>query len=210
VTRRSSRQTLFREAVRLISERGYHETTVGDIEEAAGLTRRAGGFYRHFASKDEVLLEAIERMSAEMIAEIRLEEVAALQSPRAELLVIAQALTRHAERYRSLRRLIQREGHKVPALRGAAKRANRRIAALDVVPWVKSVLQRSKITGMNAREVGLMMFGPILIYIYSSDRDDPAFGMTKIDAFLSTWADHWGTWLSSGQRHPRNKRIAVK
>ncbi|MGD0144078.1 MAG: helix-turn-helix domain-containing protein, partial [Rhizomicrobium sp.] len=53
----SSRERILSAAVALIAERGYHETTVGDIEAAAGLTRRAGGFYRHFSSKEDVLVQ---------------------------------------------------------------------------------------------------------------------------------------------------------
>jgi AcrR family transcriptional regulator len=191
-------EKLLREAVRLIGARGYHETTVGDIEEAAGLTRRAGGFYRHFTSKEDVLVQAVRLFSDQMVAEIRLEQIVALKSPRAELLVIAQALMRHAETYRPLRLLLQREGHKLPAVRDAARRANKRLATLDVVPWVESVLRRSGMKKQGAREIGLLVFGPVLLYIYSLDRGDPAFGITDADAFLAIWADHWAEWFARG------------
>jgi AcrR family transcriptional regulator len=39
----------------LFAERGYAATTVAEIERAAGLTPRASGMYRHFASKQAVL-----------------------------------------------------------------------------------------------------------------------------------------------------------
>ncbi|CQD16658.1 TetR family transcriptional regulator [Mycolicibacterium conceptionense] len=40
-------------ALELFSQRGYEQTTVADIAERAGLTRRT--FFRHFADKREVL-----------------------------------------------------------------------------------------------------------------------------------------------------------
>jgi AcrR family transcriptional regulator len=191
----SSRERIFAAAIKLFCERGYRETTVGDIEEAAGLTRRAGGFYRHFQSKDDVLVQAVERMAGEMIADLRLDHVVALKSPRAELLVIARALLRHAEAYRPFRLFLQREGHKLPALKRAARRANARLATLDVVPWVKNVLARSGRAKAAARELGLVIFGPVLLYLVSVDRADPAFGL-KDEKFLEIWADHWALWLA--------------
>ena len=40
-------------AITLFSERGYDETTVAEIAEAAGLSKRT--FFRHFSDKREVL-----------------------------------------------------------------------------------------------------------------------------------------------------------
>ena len=56
-----TRDRLLDAAVELFAERGYTETTVGDIEEAAGLVPRAGAMYKHFASKDELALYLFER-----------------------------------------------------------------------------------------------------------------------------------------------------
>ena len=195
----STRDRIFAAAIKLFCDRGVRETTIGDIEAAAGLSPRAGGFYRHFKSKDEVLIQAIDRMAEEMIADIRLEDVISLKSPRAELLVIARSLLRHAEVYRPLRLLLQREGHKHPGLRRAARRANARLAAMDVVPWVENVLQRSKAPKNDARELALIMFGPVVLHLISIDRGDPAFGL-KDESFLERWADHWGNWLARGGR----------
>ncbi len=194
-----SRERIFDAAIALFAERGYRETTVGDIEDAAGLTRRAGGFYRHFASKEEILVQAVNRMAEEMIADIRLEQIVALKSPRAELFTIARALMQHAATYRPLRLILQREGYKLPALRRAARRANERLGTQDVVPWIEDVLRRSGVAKRDARELGLLMFGPVLLYILSLDRGDPAFGL-KDDGFLDGWADRWAGWLERGGR----------
>jgi AcrR family transcriptional regulator len=195
-----SRERILHAAIDLIAKRGYHETTVGDIEEAAGLTRRAGGFYRHFSSKEDVLIQALRRTADTMVAEIRLEEIVSLKSPRAELLVIARAIMRHAEAYRPLRLILQREGHKLPALRTAARHANARLASLDVVPWIKHALRRSGAKARDPRELGLLIFGPVLLYIISVDRGDPAFGLPD-ERFLDMWADHWAEWLKrSGKK----------
>jgi len=47
-------------AMELFVERGYEQTTVADIAERAGLTRRT--FFRYFADKREVLFNGSERL----------------------------------------------------------------------------------------------------------------------------------------------------
>ncbi|WP_214110277.1 TetR/AcrR family transcriptional regulator [Acrocarpospora catenulata] len=55
----STRQRIIDEALRLFAERGYAATSVAEIEAAAGLSPGAGGLYRHFRSKYEVLAAAM-------------------------------------------------------------------------------------------------------------------------------------------------------
>jgi len=55
----STRERIIDEALRLFAERGYAATSVAEIEAAAGLSPGAGGLYRHFRSKYEVLSAAI-------------------------------------------------------------------------------------------------------------------------------------------------------
>lgn len=192
-----TRERLFLEAIRLFGERGYHETSVGDIEGAAGLTRRAGGFYRHFPSKEAIVVEAVERIAEEMIAEVRLDEVVKLKSARAELLVIARAISRHAEKYRALRLLVQREGHKLPALRKIAANSNKRLASLDLVPWVEDMAKRSGRVVESPREMALAIFGAVSAQIYALDRGERSFGADP-EIFLETWANHWASWFDAG------------
>jgi TetR/AcrR family transcriptional regulator, transcriptional repressor for nem operon len=44
-------------AAKLFNRRGFDAVTIGDVMVQAGLTH--GGFYRHFASKDELYAEAV-------------------------------------------------------------------------------------------------------------------------------------------------------
>jgi AcrR family transcriptional regulator len=52
-------------AMELFVERGYEQTTVADIAERAGLTRRT--FFRYFADKREVLFNGSERLQEMMV-----------------------------------------------------------------------------------------------------------------------------------------------
>lgn len=48
-------------ATELFASRGYSDTTIADILEAAGIAK--GGFYHHFASKDEVFAACVDRLA---------------------------------------------------------------------------------------------------------------------------------------------------
>lgn len=56
----STKTKLLTEALRLFGEQGYAATTVADIEQAAGLAPGRGGLYRHFASKKDLLVAAVQ------------------------------------------------------------------------------------------------------------------------------------------------------
>ena len=59
-----SHQTILESAARLIRERGISGARVADVMKGAGLT--VGGFYAHFASKEDLVAEAIRRTGAEL------------------------------------------------------------------------------------------------------------------------------------------------
>jgi mycofactocin system transcriptional regulator len=75
----TSHADLARVGMRLFIERGFDETTVDDIAEAAGIGRRT--FFRYFASKNDipwgdfdVMLERMRRFLAEVPADVSLVE----------------------------------------------------------------------------------------------------------------------------------------
>jgi AcrR family transcriptional regulator len=63
-----ARARLREAALALYSERGYEETTVAEIAERAGLTKRT--FFRYFADKREVLFWGSELLEEQMVAAI--------------------------------------------------------------------------------------------------------------------------------------------
>lgn len=62
----ASHERIVEVAARAIRQTGYGGTGVADIMKQAGLTH--GGFYAHFASRDAMLAEAIDRACAESVA----------------------------------------------------------------------------------------------------------------------------------------------
>jgi len=78
----SEQQTILDAALRVMRRNGYAEAQIGDILAEAELSTRA--FYRHFGSKDDLLL-ALYRGDAEVVAGRLRDRVAAAATPRAQL-----------------------------------------------------------------------------------------------------------------------------
>ncbi|MEV0403396.1 helix-turn-helix domain-containing protein [Actinoallomurus sp. NPDC050550] len=89
---RSTRERIVAEALRLFAERGYAATSVAEIEAAAGLSPGAGGLYRHFRSKEEVLAAAVREhiaRTSEQIATIFKRSAGIQDQPLADRLSAA-------------------------------------------------------------------------------------------------------------------------
>jgi AcrR family transcriptional regulator len=67
--RPNTRERILAASLELFLERGFDGTTVSDIERAVGLAAGTGSFYRHFRSKDDVFVAAVEQSATEYIDE---------------------------------------------------------------------------------------------------------------------------------------------
>jgi AcrR family transcriptional regulator len=90
-------QTRLQEAaLALYGERGYDQTTVAEIAERAGLTKRT--FFRYFADKREVLFRGSELLEQQMVA-----AVGAAPAPVSAFGLIGAALDAAAVRFEEVR-----------------------------------------------------------------------------------------------------------
>ncbi|MGX9117121.1 TetR/AcrR family transcriptional regulator [Mesorhizobium sp. BHbsci] len=64
-----NRTRILEEAGRLFREKGFESVSVSEVMKAAGLTH--GGFYGHFASKDDLIAESLAHMLATSLREPR-------------------------------------------------------------------------------------------------------------------------------------------
>ena len=111
-----TRDRLVREGMRLFAEKGYRATTVGEIEEAAGLSPRAGGLYKHFASKREVFEAGIERHVADSQRARRVVEMLPLQDLRSDLTLAARWVLAELAEERDMMLILQRDGRDFPEI----------------------------------------------------------------------------------------------
>jgi AcrR family transcriptional regulator len=117
VDRRTERATAIRaerrahileSAIRTFSEKGYHQTSIADIVEAAGVAR--GTFYLYFESKSTVFLALLDELLAHLRANVIGVDVRPGAAPLAEqLLDIVRRVLRTALEKRALANIIFRE-----------------------------------------------------------------------------------------------------
>jgi AcrR family transcriptional regulator len=101
----------------MFGERGYHATTIAQIEAAAGLSAGAGGLYRHFRSKRAILEEGLRRQAeAGRPLLAYLGEQAAGEDRRERFLAVARAGLQRLREERDVNRLLLRDLASFPDL----------------------------------------------------------------------------------------------
>jgi AcrR family transcriptional regulator len=185
-TRPSTRERIVTEAMRLFAEQGFRGTTVGEIEEAAGLVPRSGGLYKHFRSKEEVLEAGIDRqVSGIELIEPALETLP-LGDPRAELMLAGRWAFAELASEMPLMKVVQKDGDRFPEI---AAKVNARIIARG---HEQSVTLVSRLFGdlLDEREVAALAalaVGGLVGYRL----EEAMFGPRPVseDDFLEAWVD---------------------
>jgi len=110
----ATRERLLDAAMNLFAERGYAATTIGAIEQAAGLAPRSGAMYQYFAGKDEILQAALERRMQGLDQLGSVLEMLPLGDLRSELRLIARWNLRSLHEREALTRFVLRDAQHVP------------------------------------------------------------------------------------------------
>lgn len=174
----------------LFAERGFRGTTVGEIEQAAGLAPRSGALYQHFNGKEDVLEKAIERQLEAVDDLGSALEMLPLGDLRAELTLMARWNLASLDRRAQLARFVHREGDRLPEpLR--TKLYDRLVERpyTEVVAWL-----RGRLAGAGAREPDLHALALIMVEPMSSYRSlEQLFGRVPgavdDERFIDTWVE---------------------
>lgn len=113
----STRDRLLDAGERLFAQRGFEGTSIGDVEEAAGFTRRGGTVYKHFASKEALFSAIIDRY---VDATSRAADVSALLplgDLRSELTLLARVVLIELANEEHIHRVLDLGGHHVAEAR---------------------------------------------------------------------------------------------
>ena len=113
----SARRRLIDAAMMLVAARGFAATTVGAIEEEAGLAPRSGALYTHFPSKLAVLEAGLEVNLASVSSTEADLALMPLSDLRVELELLGRWLLTELDRERDLTQVLEREGDRLPQLR---------------------------------------------------------------------------------------------
>jgi TetR/AcrR family transcriptional regulator, transcriptional repressor for nem operon len=132
----ATHERIVEHAARSFRRAGYDGVSVADIMKEAGLTH--GGFYAHFDSRDDLVVEALEHAAAQSLAQLSSAVEAAEKEGKAErrgLDVVAErylsdAHLEHPELGCSLAALGSETPRQSPAVRALASRHAKAFAAL--------------------------------------------------------------------------------
>ncbi|GAB4528829.1 MAG: hypothetical protein Tsb0010_11180 [Parvularculaceae bacterium] len=178
----------------LFGEKGFSGVTVGEIERAAGLSPRAGGFYRHFKSK-HALLVALAAERFETPRKLGLTDVFPLGDTRAELVYIARAYARLNRPGDRLERVLRDEAPRIPELAALLARAHGDLAAA-LAAWIGAKPACQGLDAGAVMEVTMMIAGGWLFYLSRRDEFAPPAGFAE-EGLLRRWADHWAAFLDA-------------
>jgi AcrR family transcriptional regulator len=187
----NTRERIISEGMRLFAERGYRGTTVGDIEQAAGLAPRAGGLYKHFRSKDEVLEAGIERHVSEIEAMRSAMDLMPLGDLRAELTLIARWALTELRSEQDLMRIVFRDGDQFPELvaefsERIVNRGYREAGALIARLFADSGYDERTPESLAAIALGSLVHYRLEETMFGS----PPAGVDE-EEFIETWVDVW-------------------
>jgi AcrR family transcriptional regulator len=126
VARTAVRDEVLRRAWELFREQGFEATTIDQIAEAAGMSRRT--FFRYFTGKDELVLERLVDAGSQIAAALaaRPPEEEPWTALRAAFEVVVRGQEQAPEQARALGRMLRDE----PAARPSMEERRRRWLAL--------------------------------------------------------------------------------
>jgi len=190
-TSQPTRDRILDAAMVLFGERGYRGTTVGAIEQAAGLAPRRGGLYRHFPSKQEVFKAAVSRYASKFRSLEDLLDALDFDDERATLTQLAQFALAGLAAEADLFRLLQRDGPDFPDL---AMLVHEQLVqrGYDVAIAVFTRLLQAR--GLPAGDVSALAAIALGSLVHFRE-DEALYGRTPAGAteeqFVATWVDTW-------------------
>lgn len=194
--RQPTRQRLLDAGIRLFSDKGFRETTVGDIEAAVGLQPRRGAMYRHFPTKEALLQAALEQHLETVAESAPAFEQLPSGDRRAEALAMGRWLLAELDREQPIVRILEQDGERLPALRESFRRSLVDGGYLMIAGAVRRWLGDTPGT-VDVEAVSGVLLGALVNY----RRSTWTFGASPLDLdderFLSTWA---GLCMAAAQR----------
>jgi len=206
-----TREVLIDVALTLFATDGYRGTTIRKIEEAAGLAPGAGGMYRHFRSKDALLLAAVDRYRAEVTAFLgRAGALMQLGDVRAELRVAATLFREFNERNEALLRVLLLEQDAIPA---QARRHFEQAWEDGYRFYARWLTQRLPAgSPVDVAAAAIQVFGSLAQYQMQAETfDRPPLGVDP-DRFVEAWVNHWAAFIALGPaaRDPAPRPVTVR
>lgn len=190
-----TRERIVSEATRLFAVNGFSGTTVGYIEAAAGLAPRAGGFYKHFRSKEEVLSAAIDRHVDEMERIRARFELMPLGDVRAELTLAAHWAIGELRAEQLVIKVVQKDGDRFPEL---VAEVHERIIVpghAQAAEMFRRMFADAGIEDRESRAHAAVALGALVGYVLEHTMFGAVPGEVAEADFIEAWVDTWETYV---------------
>ena len=196
-TSQPTRERILDAAMGLFGERGYRGTTVGAIEQAAGLAPRRGGLYRHFPSKQQVFKAAVSRYAGKFRSLEDLLEVLDFDDEHTTLTQLAQFALAGLAAEADLFRLLQRDGPDFPDL---AMLVHEQLVQRGYNFATAVFTRLLQAHGLPVRDVAALAAIALGSLVHFRE-DEALYGKAPAGAseeqFVATWVDTWLRVLAS-------------
>ncbi|NUR86439.1 MAG: TetR/AcrR family transcriptional regulator [Nonomuraea sp.] len=187
---RSTRDRIIDEALRLFAERGYSATSVAEIEAASGLSPGAGGLYRHFKSKYEVLAAAINEHAtrtrtqvADSLAQLDTMESAELEVRLSHLVRAGLAKVREES---ELTRVFFRDLSQFPELVAVVREGLLQPMFDAIVTWFRTQPEYADVD-LDWTGIAAILGGSVVHYRLFQETIGDSPGHAEKDQFVQAW-----------------------
>jgi AcrR family transcriptional regulator len=188
---RSTRERIIDEALRLFAERGYSATSVAEIEAASGLSPGAGGLYRHFKSKYEVLAAAMNEHAArtrtqivETLAEMSTVDMS--MDVEARLAHLCKAGLAKAREESELTRVFFRDLSQFPELVAIVREGLLQPMFDAITTWFRAQPEYAE-TDVDWPAIGAVLGGAVVHYQLFQETVGEPPGRAERDRFVASW-----------------------
>jgi len=195
MSRVNTKDRIMQAARKLFMVQGFQKTSIARIETEAGLVPRAGAFYRHFASKQALLMEVAKSYISETPEEFGLDRLADFGDTRSELIAIALKYEEAMVRQKPFARLIE----EVRLLDVGADLQEEINADMmkALLAWARG---KPAANGLSRKQISALVFSVIggwLFYLSVVQRDTTAEPLR--DTLLEEWATLWASILDTAR-----------
>ena len=192
----------------MFAKNGFRETTVGEIEAAAGLEPRRGALYRHFPSK-EALLEAALDAHLDALADASKDlPTSDSDDPRETAVALARWMFEELDREQLILRILEQDGDRLTRLRDRFRdtlvKPGYRLTTKIAREWEVPSAQNTDVEGMAA-----VFLSALVNYRRSTWTFDYPPGGLSQDRYISAWAELWVTYADA-QRRPNSRPTRSK
>ena len=184
-----TRERILDAAVELFARQGFAGTSVGEIEQAAGLSPRSGALYKPFPSKRALLLETVRRRGRAVGEITQAVDAEMVGDVRAELHLLGRMAMHEIRNDQPAFKIVMKEGDNFPELREEFYARIVSDGHGQAVEWLRLVARRAGVpeARLDLEAIAMVLLGSII----GARTVEAIFGRPPLDVdeerFLAIW-----------------------